>query len=147
MAGAVKRKRVSLVVEEFVKCCKCLDPIYDPPVYKCSNGDDLFCSVCYDVVLAAEAGNSKKGSCPVCNAALTWPGQRSSLAEKILDKLPTVKCKNAGCHKAFAGDENRIQHSTAECGYRKINCVHCEGLFGLNELAVHFCLSEILVLE
>jgi len=129
MAGAIKRKRVSLVIEDFLKCRKCCEPIYDPPVYKCAN-DDLFCRGCYEAI-----DKSDRRACAFCNAVLT--GQRCALAEKILDKLPTVKCKNAGCSKAFAGDENRILHSHVECGYRKVNCVHCEALFGLNELAEH----------
>lgn len=128
MSGA-KRKRVSLVVEELVKCRKCCEPIYDPPVFKCPN-DDLFCNGCYEAIV-----KSDEKACAVCNAVLT--GQRCTLAEKILDKLPTIKCKNAGCSKAYAGNENRILHSQIECGYRKVNCVHCEVLFGLNELAEH----------
>jgi len=125
----VKKRRVSLLVDEFITCRKCGDAIYDPPVFKCIN-DDMFCRPCHESLI----GGVKK-ECSICFAKLS--NRRSFLAEKILCKLPQLKCANQGCTKTYAGDEARILHTDTDCSFREVVCVHCEIPFSLQDLPGH----------
>jgi len=111
------------------ECPVCLESMTDAPIFQCDNPlSHSICSKCNETLQKEE----KK--CPVCNANL---GNRRNLAmEKMVEKLPKVKCKLKGC-SFEKSDGEAVKKHEENCEYRHVPCAKCDDKVPLVNIADH----------
>jgi len=130
-SGGVKRKAsVSFLdcVAEFLECPVCLKTIKDPPIYLCEKGHGL-CSTCREPLKAEDK------PCPECRGKLS--DARNVALEKMLEKLPKIKCKYEGCTFERSDVELVRIHEDEDCKEKPVKCELCPESIALSKLYSH----------
>ena len=92
--------------------------------FQCENGH-YFCNGCYEPL-------KKEGKdCPVCQGRLTK--SRNLAVEKMLEKLPKIKCRYEDCQFKRADIDVVYQHET-DC---VVECIYCEEGIPVSKLSDH----------
>ena len=98
-----------------------------PVIYQCQNGH-CFCNGCHEPL-------QKEGKeCPVCQGELIKA--RCLAVEKMLDKLPKIKCRYEDCQFKRAEVDVVHQHET-HCLFRLVECSVCKEGIPLSSIAGH----------
>ena len=130
-SGGRKRKgTLSLPdwVAESLECPVCLKTIKDPPIYLCEKGHGL-CSACREPLKAEDK------PCPECRGKLT--DARNVALEKMLEKLPKIKCKYDGCTFERSDVELVRIHEDEDCKEKPVKCELCPESIVLSKLFSH----------
>ena len=95
--------------------------------FQCGNGH-YFCNGCYEPF-------KKEGKdCPVCRGRLI--DSRNLAVEKMLEKLPKIKCRYIDCQFKRADIDAVYQHET-DCLFRLVECSRCEEGIPVSKLSDH----------
>ena len=130
-SGGVKRKASQSFLDcvaEFLECPVCLKTIKDPPIYLCEKGHGL-CSTCREPLKAEDK------PCPVCRGKLI--DARNVALEKMLEKLPKIKCKYEGCTFERSDVELVRIHEDEDCKEKPVKCELCPESIVLSKLFSH----------
>jgi len=114
-------------LEDALECPVCLKTFIDPPIYLCENGH-CFCSSCHEPL------KSEGKECPICRGRLT--NARNVTVEKMLEKLPTTKCRYEDCQFKSA-DVDVIHKHEIDCLLRLVECADCQEGIPLSKLSDH----------
>merc|ERR1719300_1494402 len=114
-------------LEDILECPVCLKTLLDPPIHQCENGH-CFCNSCHETL--QRIGED----CPVCRNRLT--NARNLTVEKMLDKLPKIKCRYENCNFKRAWIDTVHQHET-DCLFRLVECSACEEGIPLSSISDH----------
>jgi len=118
--------------EDILECPVCLKNFFDPPIFQCLNGH-CFCNTCHETL-------QKEGQdCPVCQGKLIKA--RCLAVEKMLDKLPKIKCRYEDCEFKRAEVDAVHQHET-HCLFRLVECSVCEEGIPLSRISDHLDLTH-----
>jgi len=114
-------------LEDVLECPVCLKTFLDPPIHQCENGH-CFCNSCHEPL-------QKEGKdCPVCRGRLT--NARSLAFEKLLEKLPKIKCRYEDCQFKRADVDVVYQHEIG-CLFRLVECGNCQDSIPMSKLYDH----------
>jgi len=117
-------------LEDVLECPVCFSAILSAPIYACENLHHV-CFKCHkEMTLQSQP-------CPICRGALTM--KRNHLAEKIIEKLPKIDCRNKGCHyRSLHRDAAKI-HEENDCPDRPVPCpsTECQVSLSLRGLRDH----------
>jgi len=119
-------------LKDALECPVCLKTCLDPPIHQCENGH-YFCGDCHGPLQ-----NEGKG-CPVCRGQLIKA--RSLAVEKMLEKLPKIKCRYEDCQFKRADIDAVYQHET-DCLFRLVECSRCEEGIPISRLSDHLELTH-----
>jgi len=119
-------------LKDALECPVCLKTCLDPPIHQCENGH-YFCGDCHEPLQ-----NEGKG-CPVCRGQLIKA--RSLAVEKMLEKLPKIKCRYEDCQFKRADIDAVHQHET-DCLFRLVECSVCEKGIPLSRISDHLVLTH-----
>jgi len=118
--------------EEF-ECPVCLESMTEAPIFQCDN--PLGHSVCSKCNKTLKKDGKK---CPMCRSNLS--NRRNLPLEKMVEKLPKVKCKFEGCSFKKSDTEagkKTVKKHEKNCQYRHIPCVYCDNKVPLKNIADH----------
>ena len=117
-------------LEDILECPVCKEPFKAPPIYLCENMHGV-CFKCRRSLMQLGDGVV---CCPMCRGRLTQ--KRAYYLEKMLDKLPKVKCRHANCGFKSA-DKTYVKEHEVECQQRLVACGDCGNWVSLSRLTLH----------
>jgi len=133
--AAAQEDTLAKKVTESLECPMCLEPILEPPVFRCGN-EHIFCKSCYDKLKI-----SPDPQCPVCRQPLA--GQRARFIERFVSTLPLVKCKHWECNRKFVvGQSKEVADHEVACKHRTVSCYVCDSKVGIDKMIDHLTSHE-----